>query len=328
MSNRTQYTLVNGHKSSSLPVTTGVPQGSVLGPLFFLVFINDLPLATKLDTTLFADDACMSYGNTSISQIEDVVNEELCKVSRWMATNRLTLNADKTFYMLIHQKRNKEVAIQNLQIKLNNQPIKRVENVKYLGVILDQKLSWDTHIGNVVKKMSKCMWAICKLRHYTNISTLKLTYYALAYPHMQYCISLFGGAAKTHLDPLVKLQKRLVRIMLREPFDSPSKPLFQKLGLLEFHSIYQLQLGKLMYLHNKGLINLPLKLTPLENFHNYNTRAKANLNYTLPHAQTNISLRSFSFAGPKLWNNIPIQIKKSTKFNSDYKKYLLNSVEK
>ena len=310
--NRTQYTMVNGCSSSLLPLCTGVPQGSVLGPLFFLLFINDLPTATNLKTTMFADDACLTLGNKSMSSLEEIINKELVNVTNWMEINKLSINIDKTFYMIINKNISKQS--QPINIRINNKNIQRVDKVKYLGVILDHKLNWEKHIKNVVTKLSKCMWAICKLKKYTNISTLKMAYFALAYPHIQYCITLWGGAAQKYINPLIIRQKRLVRIMLNKPFTSPSKPLFDNLNILTIEHIYKFQLGKLMYLFNNNLIKLPHTLISFQNLHNYNTRSKSKQNYLLPHVKSNVGVRSFSFAGPKLWNQIPTQIKNCSNF--------------
>ena len=129
LSNRHQYTSISGNFSSSLPIFSGVPQGSVLGPFLFSVFINDLPLITILKSTLFADDACLSYSHNSISQIERYVNTELQRVHLWLISNKLKLNIDKTNYMLIH--RHNAPEIQNISIEINNT---RIEE-KQQGVI-------------------------------------------------------------------------------------------------------------------------------------------------------------------------------------------------
>ena len=321
--NRFQYTVVNGCASSLLPVKAGVPQGSVLGPLFFLIFINDLPQSTNLKTTLFADDACLTYGSTSLGHLEETVNKELENVSGWMQRNRLSLNVEKSSFMLIHNKKSKN----NIKLQINNSTIQRTEYTKYLGVLVDEKLRWKTHIDQVVKKLSKCMWAICRLRRYTSLTTLKMLYYALAYPHIQYCISTWGGAVQKHLDPLLKMQKRLVRVMLSEPFIAPSDPLFKKLKLLKLEDIYKFQIGKLMFLNHNHLIKLPHSLILSTDRHFHATRSTTNQNYSLPYVRTNIGVNSLSFSGPKVWNSIPIDIKQSTifSFKNKYKQFLHNS---
>ena len=123
-----------------------------------------------------------------------------------MKTNRLVLNAKKTNFMLLH--RNNQSY--DITIKLNGTEIARKNEIKYLGVTLDQKLTWKSQIDYLSKKMSKCMWAICKLRPYTNLQTLRLIYFSLAYPHLQYCVSSWGSSPKTTLRPLIAKQKFLL----------------------------------------------------------------------------------------------------------------------
>ena len=149
----------------------------------------------------------------------------------------------------------------------------------------------------------------------------------MAYPHIQYCISSWGGAAQSHINTILVKQKRLLRIMLGLPFDAPSQPLFEQLNLLRIDQVYRYQVGKLMYDSNNHYIKMPVELETVENAHPYNTRSKTNQNYTLPYARTNIGQNSFSFIGPKIWNIIPLEIKKSSKFvfKSKYKRYILDS---
>ena len=132
------------------------------------------------------------------------------------------------------------------------------------------------------------MWAVCRLRQYANIKTLIMIYYALAYPHLQYCISSWGGAAHSHMNTLLRKQKRLIRVMLGQPFDAPSKPLFRQLNLLDIDEIYRYQVGKLMYDNNNHYIKLPVELQLVENAHPHYTRSKTNRNYALPYARTTI----------------------------------------
>ena len=207
LSGRSQFTLSNNHQSSLLPITCGVPQGSVLGPFYFSVFINDLPNTTNMQTTLFADDACFNLGHQCVQTLEKLVNIELDKLSLWFKENKLSLNVGKTNFVMIHRRR------QNirLQLKLNGALLEQKDSIKYLGVVIDQKLNWKSHITNCTAKLGKCLWAINKLRQYTTIPILKLVYFALAYPHIQYCISSWGGACKTSLQPLFVKQKIIIK---------------------------------------------------------------------------------------------------------------------
>ena len=318
LSDRYQYTAINGHKSSYLPISCGVPQGSVLGPFLFSVFINDLPDVTCMEATLFADDACFSLGGNNTTAIEQLVGSELGKISTWFRTNRLCLNVEKTNFMLIHR-RNQKL---DVKLELNGTQLAEKDHVRYLGVTIDNKLNWKLHINNCTAKLNRCLWAITKLRPFTNISTLKLVYFALAYPYIQYCISSWGGACKTSLQPLLIKQKLIVKTMLKENYMSPSSPLFHKLGLLKLPEIYNFQIGKLMFNQIKKDSVFSQNLSSLQSVHSYRTRSSNNLNYFIPSVRSNLGKTSFSYYGPIVWNSLPNKIKRSSKYQF---KFLLKS---
>ena len=185
ISDRIQYTVVNNHKSNICSVTCGVPQGSTLGPLLFIIYINDLPLASNLNTKLFADDAVLTSSNKCLKTLITSVNCELGKIDDWMKINKLTFNYDKTTYMIITQKKEKPQS----EVKIGKNTVEEVSQIKYLGVFFDEKLSWKKHIQYIYSKLFSGSWALLKLRNYVDISTLKIVYYRLIYYHLQYCIS-------------------------------------------------------------------------------------------------------------------------------------------
>ena len=150
LSNRKQYVSINGESSESLGINCGVPQGSVLGPLLFLLYINDLPNISKLlNFYLFADDTNIYYESSSLQELEKTINKELHKLYLWLNVNRLSLNIDKTNYIIFHPY-NKPMK-QHITIKINKKAIKEKESIKYLGVLIDSTLSWK-HILNISKK--------------------------------------------------------------------------------------------------------------------------------------------------------------------------------
>ena len=150
LSGRTQYVTVNGHVSDPLPITCGVPQGSVLGPLLFLIYVNDLPNVSKvMQFYLFADDTSIYFDSDNLFNLQKIVNRELKKVRKWLEANRLALNIDKTNYVIFHSPTN------NVRIKLGSKPISRVNSIKYLGVLIDSTLSWKPHIVELSKKLAR-----------------------------------------------------------------------------------------------------------------------------------------------------------------------------
>ena len=154
----------NGTKSSLAEVEFGVPQGSILGPLLFLLFINDLPYATNLYIKLFADDTFLCAQNKNFASLQREVNTELDKVFVWLASNKLTLNIKKSKFMLITNKQN----IPDFCVKMNDSPLEICKSYKYLGVVIDDKLKWDAHIKYISTKISKACGALARLRNCTD----------------------------------------------------------------------------------------------------------------------------------------------------------------
>ena len=184
---RWQFVDFNWHKSSYLPIKTGVPQGSVLGPLLFLIYINDLPLVSNvLDMLMSADDTTL-YCNTNQNIGEKVINAELLKLWEWLGANKLSLNIAKTKYMVFHtSKRN--VIYSNL--KVNNSNIERVTQFKFLGVILHSHMTWNKHINHISMKIARSIGIIYRLRNDNPESVLLTIYNTLILPHFNYCLLL------------------------------------------------------------------------------------------------------------------------------------------
>ena len=328
--NRQQYVNVSDADSLFLILEYGVPQGSVLGPLLFLLFINDLPNCTNFKVTLFADDTFLRLESENLNTLKREANKEMENVSKWLISNKLTLNIIKSNYMIISKQKIPE---NDFILKLNGKNLKRCQQYKYLGLIVDQSLSWKPHIQGLCDKLGRMSGVFAKLRHCANISTVKSVYYALVYSRLQYCNLIWGNASKEIIKPLNVIVDRIVRIMSFAPFQTTStQQFFDELELLNLSKIHKLEKAKFVfkYKNSKLPANFENYFQQTGSNHRYPARSGTVLNYRVPKTNSCFGRKKMQCDGAIIWNNIPLAIKecKSLKnFAGLFKAYLIHSVE-
>ena len=327
LTNRAQFVQIGNVKSDLLTVKCGIPQGSTLGPLLFLLYINDLPNSSDiLQFKIFADDTNIFYSSKNPNMLQNVINDELIKVYQYCSANKLSINFKKTNYMQItsRPRRNTLIDIPN---------ITRTSCIKYLGVYIDENLQWHNQIIHVNRKIVKNIGILFQLRRYLNIHMLTNLYYTLIYPYLSYGLMSWGTTYKSKLNQFSsKLNKCVKCIFFANRRENPS-PYYKLLGILKLDNLIKFKAATFVsQIRNRGNEIPELfseLLVPVSSVHSYNTRYASQDNYYRPAARTNYGKFSFKFFASQLWETIPVFLKSlpCNSFKKEYKNFLLYNQE-
>ena len=323
LTNRTQFVVYDGIPSCTLPINCGVPQGSVLGPLLFIISMNDIGnVSDFLYTILYADDTSVLLNGKDYITLVKLLTLELDKLSVWLKANKLSLNVQKTYYMVFHRARIK--IDKHPVVTMDNVCLNKTESLKYLGIIIDHKLNWTSHIAHVKNKISKGVGIMLRARNYVTKKCLKTLYYSYLYPYLIYCIEIWGISPQTHLTPLLLLQKKIVRIMTYSTFYTHTAPIFKELQILTIDKLVVHRIAIVMYKFNNGLLPAVLNTLYKKNneIHSYNTRSKDMFHVAL-------GTQTFSNISARIWNALIIKIDINVpmfKFKDSLKLFLLDNI--
>ena len=245
LSGRKQFVTIEGTDSRPIPIQYGVPQGSILGPLLFIIYINDLPNISKLaEFILYADDANIIITGTSIEEIQSKLDNLTSLLLKWVDSNGLALNLKKTHYMIFSNQRT--AAFPELEVKIAGVTINRVTEARFLGVIIDEKLSWKKHIQAVKAKMNRYLGIMHKIKRYLPITARLQIYQSFVQSHINFCSLVWGFTSKSHIDSLFTKQKQGVRIVMpgyvnyhynEGQLPAHTRESFKEYGILTIHGV-------------------------------------------------------------------------------------------
>ena len=327
LDDRKQVCCVNGHMSNSRSVSCGVPQGSNLGPLLFLIYINDLPnCLSTASPRMFADDTNVSLASSTLFELENMLNQELQNLNIWLKVNKLSLNIAKTEFMIIGSRQRLNVNVDgHINISINDQPIKKVNETETLCMTIDQHLTWSKPVEEKSKKISSAIGALKRIRPFITIDVANKIYKAIIQPHLDYCSMVWDGLGVTLLDKIQKLQNRAARIITQSSYYTSASSLLEELGWDNVLTRWKKQKAILMFKTlNNGAPEYLRNLFIDRNTHYDLRNAGGKLN--LPRPRTDYLKRSFSYSGAQLWNNLPESIR-TIKSLKNFKKAIQNYFE-
>ena len=313
LTHRRQLVSLNNSKSDFETVICGVPQGSILGPLLFLLFINDLPLCVEnVSADLYADDTTLYDIHTSLEAIEQNLQQSLNKLYIWCRNNGMVLNSAKTKVMLIatRQKRQK-LNTSHLDLQYMDETLKMISSDKILGIFVDDSLTWSHHVKHVCKKISSYIWLLSKIKHFLSQAHRVQFYKSYIQPHIDFCNIVWGNSSESNKMKIFRLQKRACRIILNYHVEDSHAAL----SSLKILSVYD----RLFLRKAKFMFKVYHELTPKYISENFTRRNEMDMSVHLRSTATGCFVpplpkkecfkRSMRYSGCLIWNSLPSQVK-------------------
>ena len=305
LADRHQCVYAHNRRSTLLRLKHGVPQGSVLGPLLFSIYVNDLPLYLQALCEMFADDTTIHTSNTDLNVVHDTLQNSIHELIKWTEQNHMSLHPGKTKWMLVTTSQKRQNLTDTLPaIRMHNQVVEETNSHKVLGIIIDNNLSWSLHIAYLCKVVSSKVFQLFKIKHFLNFQARKLFFHAHIQACLDYGSTVWDSACVSTLKPLVSLHRRALKLILLKS---------TSLTDTDYKTLCILPL-KLRFEHNKGIfmykIMFEIAPTYLKQLFQVN-RSRGLNKITIMIPRIDLFKSSLTYSGAVLWNSLPEPLKKT-----------------
>ena len=319
-SNRSQIVEYAGTTSSDQMNTfCSVPQGSILAPLLFIIYVNDFKNCLQYSTNIsFANDTNVFIVNKQLQALYENGNIQLDNIDNWMVANKLSINTNKTNYILFQTPKSRLIkTVKNFQLKLSNNAIDRVCSTRFLRALIDENLSWKNHVDMIKQKMRAALGAVMRIRVYLSFKVMLCLYHSLLLSYVRYCITYCCFGYKTRIHQLQRICNKFTRLVFGLKKRDSVKHVMNQNELLTIKQVYEVKLAIFMYktvkkLHQIAILDLFQLKSSL-------VSTRSNSLYISPAYRLTMCQQSIKFLGPKIWSKLPTAIKecKSLKSFSD-----------
>ena len=320
LTDRQQYVTVGDGTSAKESVNLGVPQGSILGPLLFIIYMNDIPNSSQESKLiLFADDTTVLYKSKTTQQLNLLINKDMSNLTNWFKTNKLLLNPNKS-KLIIFQKQNTNKVPNNISLNIDGTIIKPEKNTLFLGIQIQNNLKWNSHISSVCNKLSKTNYILKQLKRHLPTHILRLIYTSLFVPYIQYGILTWYNSPNYNLQRVAKLQKRAIRSITNAKYNAHTNPLLHHLKLLKIEDIYSIKAFTLYWKAKNNQTSPFIKesFTINESIHSHFTRQSNNIHTSKIY--TELDRQGLDYQFYTILKHIPNYIKNKTTANIHYLK--------